>query len=115
MILDKLKTSLLAVVDDVYRYQAPDNAPVPYAVWAEDTRFDFEADGTHAERAWQGTIDYYTRTEGDETVEDIEDCLTGLDIPWKLNSIQYEEDTGIIHFEWVWNTYGDATMEEYST
>ena len=103
MILDDLKTALLAVVDNVYRYRAPANAPVPYAVWAEDSRFDFESDGEHTEVAWQGTIDYFTREENDETVEDIEDALAELDSPWKLNSVQFEEQTNVIHFEWVWN------------
>lgn len=103
MTLELIKNALLAVVEDVYRYRAPANAQVPYCVWAEDSRFDFEADGAHKETGWQGTIDYFTRTENDGTAEDIENALAGLDISWKLNSVQFEEQTNVIHFEWVWN------------
>lgn len=101
MSLSELKTALMETVDRVWRYKAPENASVPYVVWAEDSRRDFEADGAHAEIAWQGTVDYFTRDEDDGAVEDIEDCLTNLDIPWSLNSVQYEQQTGVLHYEWV--------------
>ena len=101
MTLSDLKQALALAVDNVWRYTAPDNASVPYCVWAEDSRRDFEADGKHAEIAWQGTIDYYTRNEDDSAVDEIEDCLTNLDCAWYLNSIQNEQDTGVIHYEWV--------------
>ena len=29
-------------------------------------------------------------------------ALDAAGIAWYLNSIQYEEDTGLIHYEWVW-------------
>lgn len=103
MILNELKTALLEKVERLWHFTAPANAYVPYAVWAEETRTDFEADGEHAETAWQGTIDYFTNVEADETVEDIETALTSLDIAWSLNSVQYEQETGVIHYEWVWN------------
>lgn len=102
MTLTDLKTKLLQKVSNLWHFRAPANASVPYAVWAEDSRLDFEADGSHTETAWQGTIDYFTRTENDSVVGDIEDVLADLDIPWKLNSVQYEEETNIIHYEWVW-------------
>ena len=28
------------------------------------------------------------------------------EIAWYLNSVQYEEDTELIHYEWAWETYG---------
>lgn len=103
MTLDDLKAALVETVGKVWRYRAPSNASVPYAVWAEDSRNDFVADGAHAEISWQGTIDYFTRDEDDSAIQDIEDCLTDLDLTWYLNSVQYEEENGVVHYEWVWN------------
>lgn len=103
MILNEIKAALLQEVDRLWHYTAPANAEVPYAVWAEDIRTDFEADGKHAEVAWQGTVDYFTRIENDETVAEIEAALTSIDCAWYMNSIQYEQETGVVHYEWVWN------------
>ena len=103
MKMQDLKDALVDTVESVWRYTAPDTARVPYAVWAEDSRNDFSADGRHVEISWQGTIDYYTKDEDDPAVEDIEAMLEELDIVWHFNSRQYEDDTGVIHFEWVWN------------
>ncbi len=101
MTLNDLKVALTETVDNVWRYRAPVNASVPYAVWAEDTRMDFEADGQHIEIAWQGTIDYFTKTEDDPGMDDIEEMLSDLDISWYLNSVQFDEETNVIHYEWV--------------
>ena len=102
MSLTELRDALKAVVDNVWRGRAPSNASVPYAVWAEDQRADFIADGQHIEISWQGTIDYFTRDPDDPVAEDIEEALEDLDIAWSLNSKQYEHDTGVWHTEWVW-------------
>ena len=59
------------------------------------------------ERALTGTIDYFTKTENDPVVQQIEDALDSDDgISWYLNSVQYEQDTGYIHYEWVWEVDG---------
>ncbi|MBQ8994517.1 MAG: hypothetical protein IJ091_11370 [Oscillospiraceae bacterium] len=111
MTLNTLKNAILEACLNLWHYTAPNNAQVPYAVWAEDQRFDFEANGKHAEHAWQGTLDYFTRTENDLEVQNIEEALDSIPIGWRLNSIQYEEDTGVIHYEWVWNLYGTNDLE----
>lgn len=74
-----------------------------YFVWQEDSRNDFAADGLHAERAVEGTTDLYTKTEFDPWADAFEAALEadGM-IAWYLNSFQYEEDTGLHHYEWVW-------------
>lgn len=106
MSLNDLKTALAEVCPRLWRYIAPPNATVPYAVWAEDQRFDYLADDHHAEHGWQGTIDYFTKTEDDSQTTVIEQTLDSLPIGWTLNSVQYEEETGVIHYEWVWSIYG---------
>ena len=73
-----------------------------YFVWQEDGANDLRADGQHAERAVQGTTDLFTKQEFDPWVEELGTSLSSHGIAWYLNSIQYEEDTGFWHYEWVW-------------
>lgn len=87
---------------DVYHYFRPiQNAP--YIVWAEDQDIGLEADNVHEEQAIQGTVDYYTKTEYDGNCDTIQAALTSADASWYLNSVQYEDSTNLIHYEWVWS------------
>lgn len=107
MTLQSLKTLLLTIGPPVFRYFATGQTG-PYIVWAEDGEGDtVHADGQKVERALTGTIDYFTKTENDPVVKQIEDVLDSDDgISWYLNSVQYEQDTGYIHYEWVWEVDG---------
>ena len=83
--------------------KAPD---AEYGVYAEERGADFEADGRHAEKATTGTIDYFTRDDSATPRTTIESAINGVCAAWYLNSIQYENDTGLIHYEWVFYVYG---------
>lgn len=42
-----------------------------------------------------------TKTEFDETIDNIQAALeSNHSIGWRLSSIQYEDGTGLIHYEW---------------
>ena len=86
---------------DVYHYRRPKMKP-PYTIWQEDSSQKFAADNNSAEQAVSGTLDYFTKKEYDPVIDQIQIVLKGLPVCWYLNSVQYEEDTGIIHYEWVW-------------
>ena len=73
-----------------------------YFVWQEDGANDLEADDTHAERAITGTTDLFTKIEFDPWVDALGESLSSYCIAWYLNSVQFEEDTGFWHWEWVW-------------
>lgn len=73
-----------------------------YFVWQEDGANDLEADGIHAEKSVTGTTDLFTKQEFDPWKDQFEAALDASGIAWYLNSIQYEEDTGFTHYEWVW-------------
>ena len=105
--LSNLKNALLTVTDKVYHYTAPKNCDVPYIVWAEDSRYDLVADNVHVEAGIEGTIDLFTRQENDERMPGIEAVLNSLPIGWYLNSTQFEEQTELVHFEWVFRIYGE--------
>lgn len=99
--LNVIQNALTALIGAVYHYHAPPNSAAPYIVWAEDSGNDFEADNLHTETADQGTIDLYTMQENDTLIESIPAALNNVECVWYKNSTQYEEDTGLIHIEWV--------------
>lgn len=101
MTVDELGAALSATG---YRFAhfAWSHAPAgDYGVYAEDEADDFLADGEHTENALQCAVDLFTRTEGKVPRETIEAALAALNAPWYLNTIQYEDDTGYIHYEWI--------------
>lgn len=73
-----------------------------YFVWQEDGATDLESDNAHSEKAVTGTTDLFTKQEFDPWKEQFEAALDAAGIAWYLNSVQYEEDTGFIHYEWAW-------------
>lgn len=80
-----------------------------YFVWQEENSNDLEAESVHAERAIRGTTDLFTKIENDPWALAFEQAMEETNgIAWFLNSIQYEEQTGFIHTEWVWEVLGDG-------
>ena len=73
-----------------------------YFVWQEDGSNDLEANNAHMELAVTGTTDLFTKREFDPWAAQFESELSTAGIAWYLNSVQYEEDTGFYHYEWVW-------------
>lgn len=86
---------------NVYHYFRTKLSP-PYAIWQEDGSDDFNANNTVAEMAVTGTTDYFTKTEYDPMVDTIQFMFRKNGFLWRLNSVQYEEGTGLIHYEWAW-------------
>lgn len=103
--LSKLKliqNTLLTVSDSVSHYEAF-KKPDKYIVWAEDSESNsVEADNRKDEQTIQGTIDYFTKEDMDPKIDEIHAALTGACISFSLNSVQYEDETGYIHYEWLW-------------
>lgn len=108
--------------------KAPDG---DYGVYAEEGANDLIANGRHAERAIRLTVDYFTRSVDATVVYDgggavystnetglyswfdshpaktaIEAAFDSVGCAWYLNSIQFENDTGYVHLEWVVETLG---------
>jgi hypothetical protein len=103
MNLSIIENALLTVGVPVSHYTASKKDD-KYIVWAEDGQANGEyADGKMQDQVIQGTIDYFTRTKNDPNVKEIQKALNGV-CSWWLNSVQYEDDTKYIHYEWVFET-----------
>ncbi len=97
---EKITTAHLAVTDAVSHSGRMKSDR--YFVWQEDGSNDLTAEGRHAERAVTGSTDLFTKREFDPWKEAFENALDEYRIAWRLNSVQYEEDTEFYHYEWVW-------------
>lgn len=103
-VTDETETPHLAC--PVYHYWRP-NMSAPFAVWAEDGEADaFDANNRKKEQILTGYVDYYTKDEFDTTADLIQDALLSLQgdtsFAWRLDSVQYEEQTNLIHYQWTW-------------
>lgn len=106
MSLNELKNALLTVGVPVSHYEAVQQLS-KYIVWAEDNQAgSVWADGKMQEQTVEGTIDYFTKTENDANVQKIQNALNDGSISWRLNSVQYEDDTKYIHYEWTFQISG---------
>ena len=103
MQLADVKTALLTVTTNLRHYDAT-GLIAPYVVWSEDTQADaVYADGKMQEQGIQGTIDLFTKTEYDPKFSQIQTALNDAGISFYLGSIQYEEDTKLIHYQWIFS------------
>ena len=85
---------------DVYHYDALD-AKSEYIVWAESGESSsLTADNEKKEQSIGGTIDLFTQTEYNNIVDELQDKLNKNKISFVLNSVQYEDETKLIHYEW---------------
>lgn len=102
MRLNNVRNALLTVTQNVGHYKAYKKAD-KYIVWAEDGADEaLHADNTLTAQAISGTVDYFTKEENDSNVRAISNALTSAGIPHRMNSIQFEDLTGYIHYEWKW-------------
>lgn len=105
--LEQLKTALEST-GLPFAFAAWSEAPTgDYGVYTPDGANDLEADDQHAERAIEGTVDYFTRDDSGAPQVIIEAALATVPaLAWYLNSVQFEQDTGFIHYEWVFQLAG---------
>lgn len=94
----------LATVEGLkcYHLMKPASVKAPYAVWQEDSEGSSHySDNGKSEQVLQLTIDYFTKSEYDAMTDKIQEALNCEDISWSLNSFQYEDETKLLHYEWL--------------
>lgn len=99
--LKRVRDALTVLSVNVYHYWRPKMA-APFVVWQEDSGRTFEADNRTEEMIAAGTLDIYSKTEYDPLFDSVMDALTDAGVAWSLESIQYEDETGLIHYELGW-------------
>ena len=100
-LLSPLATALSGAVPNSFHYWHPAGTAAPYLVWQEDGDSNLWAGNGAAERAITGTVDYFTKTEYDPALDLITAALESVGASWYLESVQYEDETQLIHYEWV--------------
>lgn len=100
--MKSLREALVKLTDKVYHYFAPPNTDPDYIIWSEDGSNDLKAGNVHAERAWTGVIDLYANDEDNPLVRGISEVLEEIGAAYNLVSVDYEEETGLIHYSWDW-------------
>ena len=99
---DKLKAALNATGLLFAEYAWSEAPRGDYGVYGMGGENDLHANDMHAERATEYTVDYFTRRPPAEVVPTIEAALESMEgCAWYLNSVQYENDSGYLHLEWV--------------
>lgn len=99
--LEPFGAAMAAVVPNCYHYWRPEmNAP--FLVWAEDSDNSLSADNGNDYQAIAGALHYFTKTEYDSAIDSIQTALDQFGASWYLESVQYEDDTNLIHYEWAW-------------
>lgn len=101
--LKRIRDAFANAAPNVYHYWR-ENKSFPCIVWQEDGENAFEASNRKEEQGITGTLDYFTKMEFDPAVDEIQIIFNMLGIGWSLKSVQYEEETNMIHYEWEWVT-----------
>ena len=75
-----------------------------YGVINLDTQVALNADEDPvSEKMLTGFVDVFVRKPNDlSTASDVESAMKRLGIWFALNSVQFEDDTGYVHYEWIW-------------
>ena len=103
MTLQQVRDLFLTITPNCYHYNAWAK-PNQYIVWAEDNQPNaLYSDGKMQIQVAEGTLDLFTKDEYDPLFEKCQKVMNDCEnITWRWNSTQYEEETGYIHHEWVW-------------
>lgn len=102
--LKEFGKTLAGLPVSVFHYTRPKTVTNRYVVWQENGgNNSFHADNSQEEHTVAGTLDYFTKVEFDSAVDDIQQTLiAAAGCSWELTNVQFEEETGLIHYTWEW-------------
>lgn len=99
--LKQLISDLLELTQAVYHDDAAPDHPNQYIVWSIDGGENLYADQTAAETSLEISVDLFTADEFDPLADQVQAVFSQNQVAWYINSVQYERDTGLTHWEWV--------------
>ena len=102
--------TLLAALQDTkipFAAYGWDHAPAgTYGVISLEGQEDSVAgDGMIQTQSIRGSIDLFVKGVSTTDAATVQSAINGL-VAWRLNSVQYEDDTGLIHYEWIYESVG---------
>lgn len=81
--------------------------PGDYGTFAESDESRFRANNRHAEQLTIAYVNLFTRDDTGAVKEPVEDFFRSIEnggkvtFSWYLSTVQFEEETGYIHYEWL--------------
>lgn len=72
-----------------------------YGTYGEDGENRLAGDNKTAERVMVVYVNLFTKDDSSTPRATIESALDGIPCAWYLNTVQFEDDTGYIHYEWA--------------
>ena len=97
-----VRNVLVSVCGDiVFHYRRPAGTK-RFVVWQEDAQETaLHVNNASKEIVLTGTIDFFTPNEFDTLIDDITAAFSQSQrVKAQINSVQYEDQTGLIHYEW---------------
>lgn len=91
--------------------EAPKGA---YGVVSIDRQIELNADEDPvAEKMKTGYVDVFIEAKDPDPTDDVENALKTVGVWFTLESVQFEPETGLLHFEWRWRDVINTAMTEY--
>ena len=95
--------------EDAWYTQRSPRPAAPFGAYAQDGGGEDLWGGDHLQlQVITGTVDLFTRGRGRDKKALVENALDASGVSWALNSIQYESDTRLTHFEWTFEVIADG-------
>lgn len=93
-----------SAVSKSYHYRKSPGVKPPYAVWKEDGEDEqLYTDSEKVEQSITGSIDFFTLREFDPLIDTLQETLNTHMENWTLVSVDYEDETKLIHYSWEWS------------
>lgn len=113
--LRQIGIAFALLTNTCYHYYRPVNT-FPCIIWQEiGESGSFNADNAKREQRIVGTLDCFTKTEFDSLLDSIQGTFETLGLTWQLDTVQYETDTGLIHYTWSWGVTFNGQNEVAGT
>lgn len=109
--LYRIGQAFAGITENCYHYWRPVQ-DVPCIIWAESGEDNsFNSNNRKTVQRITGTTDLFTKTEFDPLIDQVQETLAELGLTWVLESVQYEDETNLIHYEWTWGVISDGNVE----
>lgn len=110
--LRQIGAALATLTPNTYHYFRPVKT-TPWIVWAESgEESSFNADNHKVEQRIVGTVECFTKKEFDPLLDSVQGVLDSLNLTWGIESVQYEDETNLIHYTWNWGVINGETANE---